>query len=212
MKKFNSSQPPLINPNEVNNSMAEEYQPTPNITQNLRLLKTKMRLNSASSQDAETYSNISQTNVVKGKTNNENMFRNSSNSLLPSAYEDNNHLLINKTNSAYSSSTRKQKPVKADHQVLNPSKRFIQNKTKTQDSGESDVSTPMKKLTKANSNPYETSSGNKFMKSTQKSNAGEEDTKYLSSQEIEKLSNPKASMTQIITDLASKDWEVQVNA
>jgi hypothetical protein len=34
----------------------------------------------------------------------------------------------------------------------------------------------------------------------------------LSSAEIEKLADPKGSMLAVSTDLASKDWEVQVNA
>ena len=68
MKKFNSSQAPLINPsnsmiNEYNNlastDMSQRINSEPkNVTQNLRLLKTKMRLGSATSTESEPYVNI----------------------------------------------------------------------------------------------------------------------------------------------------------
>ena len=61
-------------------------------------------------------------------------------------------------------------------------------------------------------NPYETTSGKILMRATQKSAIGEDDTKYLSSEEIEKLYDPKNSLKQLLTDLNSKDWEVQINS
>lgn len=50
------------------------------------------------------------------------------------------------------------------------------------------------------------------MRATQKSALGEDDTKYLTSEEIEKLSDAKSALRQLPIDLASKDWEVQVNS
>lgn len=74
--------------------------------------------------------------------------------------------------------------------------------------------TPKKATKKASSTrAYETSSGKKFMRATQMSGlGGEDDNKYLTSDEIERLADPKASMMQLYNDLPSKDWEVQVNA
>lgn len=50
------------------------------------------------------------------------------------------------------------------------------------------------------------------MLSTHKSMASEEGDKYMKSEDIERLKNPKASMTRLSQDLASKSWETQVNA
>lgn len=75
-----------------------------------------------------------------------------------------------------------------------------------------DYVTPKKNNVVSNDNPYETASGKTFMRSTQRSSVGDDDTKYLASEEIEKLANPKSSLTQLPIDLASKDWEVQVNS
>jgi hypothetical protein len=50
------------------------------------------------------------------------------------------------------------------------------------------------------------------MGATQRSNMGEDDDKYLKSEDIERLADPKASMAKLIVDLPSKNWEVQVNA
>lgn len=50
------------------------------------------------------------------------------------------------------------------------------------------------------------------MRSTQRSGVGEDENKYLASEEIEKLADPKASLSELTKDLTSKNWEVQVNA
>ncbi len=50
------------------------------------------------------------------------------------------------------------------------------------------------------------------MRSTQRSALGDDDTKYLTSEEIEKLADPKRGLNQLPTDISSKDWEVQVNS
>ena len=75
-----------------------------------------------------------------------------------------------------------------------------------------EYTTPKKRESTAIDNPYETTSGKKFMRSTQRSSTGDDDTKYLASDEIEKLANPSSSINQLPIDLASKDWETQVNA
>lgn len=109
------------------------------------------------------------------------------------------------------SSSRKQKPVKADHRVLNPTRKF--EAEVVSDTKMTAIFTPKKSLSTPVSNKaYETASGKKFMRSTQRSNTGEDESKYLTSDEIERLADPKASLSQLPTDLASKDWEVQVNA
>ena len=61
MKKFNASQVPLLNSQQSYTAADEEYNrvKAQGITQNLRLLKTKMRLSSATSQDVDVYSNMS---------------------------------------------------------------------------------------------------------------------------------------------------------
>lgn len=104
------------------------------------------------------------------------------------------------------STSRKQKPIKADHQVV---RNISQPKDAT---NKSEYMTPKKKNMASNDNPYETASGKTFMRSTQRSSAGEDDTKYLASEEIEKLANPRSSLNQLPLDLSSKDWEVQVNS
>jgi hypothetical protein len=50
------------------------------------------------------------------------------------------------------------------------------------------------------------------MRSTQRSGVGEDENKYLTSEEIEKLADPKGSLNELAKDLTSKNWEVQVNA
>lgn len=108
-------------------------------------------------------------------------------------------------NDRFTNSSRKAKPVRADHRVLGadrtPGK--LNNKAVN-------ALTPQK-IVKGD-RPYETSSGNKFMMSTQKSMKSEEGDKYLKSEDIERLKNPKASMTKLSQDLCSKNWETQVNA
>lgn len=209
MKKFDASQPPLINAGVTNNSMVDSYGSGGHVTQNLRLLKTKMRVTSASSDGSDPYSNGPSANSTRPTGD---AFRNSSSNILQSSYDQNNGPLVKKAESAYSSSTRKQKPVKADHQVLAPSKRFTLSKAKSDDT-QVPVFTPKKSASLPVKNPYETSGGKSFMRSTQKSGMGsDDDNKYLTSEEIEKLSNPKASKTQLVKDLASKNWETQVNA
>lgn len=102
--------------------------------------------------------------------------------------------------------------MRADHQVLNPSKKF-QATASSQNEVSAPVFTPKK--TSNSEKAYQTASGKKFMRSTQKSNmaaGGEDDNKYLTSAEIERLADPKASMQLIPSDLASKNWETQVNA
>lgn len=101
--------------------------------------------------------------------------------------------------------------MKADHRVLNPSRKFEPDGAS--DSKMTAIFTPKKSLsTPASNKAYETASGKKFMRSTQRSNTGEDESKYLTSEEIERLADPKASLAQLPTDLASKDWETQVNA
>lgn len=73
MKKFNMSQVPMAEHKASNSSIVNDYsspndlhtthsfksdQPPKGVTQNLRLLKTKMRLNSAASNESEPYVNI----------------------------------------------------------------------------------------------------------------------------------------------------------
>lgn len=209
MKKFNTSQPPLINGGTAHHSMIEDYTSgAPNVSHNLRLLKNKMRVNSASSEGADPYSNME---IPQKQLFADNGLRNSSNSIVVSKTNDTTAPLVNKVDSVYSSSSRKQKPVKADHQVLGPAKRFTMAKAR-QDSDNISVFTPKKSASVPISNPYETSTGKSLMKSTQRSAAGEDETKYLTSEEIEKLNDPKGTMAHLLTDLASKDWETQVNA
>lgn len=107
-------------------------------------------------------------------------------------------------------SSKKQKPVKADHQVFSQNNRRL-NESATANTVTS-MFTPKKNNLAKPSKAYETASGNKFMGSTQRSNLGEDDAKYLKSEDIERLADPKASMISLIEDLPSKNWEVQVNA
>lgn len=168
-----------------------------------------MRLNSTASNDVETYSNMSSATRERRKihTGVETLIRNSSGEIPTPSYEDKSKVMAKHSEYGFTGSTRKQKPIKADHQVLRPSQRFkdTSDKSPKPDS----VFTPKKKL----SNAYETTSGSKFMRSTHKSGLGGEDEhKYLTSDEIEKLSDPNAGLTQVVTDLESKDWETQANA
>lgn len=105
------------------------------------------------------------------------------------------------------SSSRKAKPVKGDHKVFGPTRK-VADSTKE---GIIDMLTPKKSLMKSNK-AYETSSGKKFMRSTQRSNLSEDGDRYMKSEEIEKLKDPKSSMIRLSSDLSSKSWETQVNA
>jgi hypothetical protein len=221
MKKFNSSQAPLINPsnsmiNEYNNlastDMSQRMNSEPkNVTQNLRLLKTKMRLGSATSTESEPYVNIPMKNQGgRNNANNDMQFRKSSNNPVMNSFENGNNSMqvfssAKKNSDHVYSSSRKQKPVKADHRMFGSSKRA--NESMAMDNVTSMFTPKMATPNKA----YETTSGGKF-RSTQRSTAGDDESKYLSSAEIEKLADPKGSMLAVSTDLASKDWEVQVNA
>ena len=96
MRKFNLNQPQILDKsNDKSNLMIKEYnknsmslnnniseiarepsynpdQPKPIITQNLRLLKTKMRLSSASSNESEAYTQNSKYNQFQSYKNDEN--------------------------------------------------------------------------------------------------------------------------------------------
>lgn len=218
MKKFSSGHEPGINDQYVHHhSMVDEYNnlgsarnetetkgstPSKNVTQNLRLLKNKMRLGSANSNSSEPYTNT----VVRNHA--------------PSSASKTRDrpirgVQVNDPNSSYEnihSTTRKQKPVRADHRMFKPKRQL--NETETSKSDASGVFTPKKSLIQTSKNkPYETASGGKFMRSTMRSVASEGgESKYLTTAEIEKLADPKSSMQQLAKDLSSKDWEVQVNA
>ena len=210
MKKFNVSQSPLINAEQSHHSMIKECSEAPNVNQNLRLLKTKMRLGNASSDGADPYINGESTIFTQKRMNSDNAYKNSFSKALNPNYEDRNGSDVKRIDNAYSFSVSKHKPIKADHQVLAPSKRFTMNKLR-QGSKTTSVFTPKKATSLLNTNPYETKNKS-FMRSTQKSGTGDDDNKYLTSEEIEKLSDPKGSLSQLVIDLSSKDWEVQVNA
>jgi hypothetical protein len=119
--------------------------------------------------------------------------------------------LISKENTPHIyESSIKRKPVKADHQVFSAKNRKL-SESATSNTVTADNS-PKKSTYTRPRKAYETASGNKFMGSTQRSNMGEDDDKYLKSEDIERLADPKASMAKLIVDLPSKNWEVQVNA
>ena len=118
MKKFNNSQPTMLKSHEGNNSMIEEYnnlygvnnknqvnnvnnnrnnQQSKNVSQNLRLLKTKMRLGSANSNDSEPYTNVSRKDIPQNPNNtSDNMYNNSSGKLKNSNNRNSNSLLVSK--------------------------------------------------------------------------------------------------------------------
>ena len=100
--------------------------------------------------------------------------------------------------------------MKADHQVFNPKRNL--NESATTNTNITAVFTPKKTVSKSASKPYETASGSKFMRSTQRSGMGEDENKYLASENIERLADPKGSLSELTKDLGSKNWEVQVNA
>lgn len=111
MKKFNSSQPPVTHHNGSHSSMIDEYknlnsfnqaqssqndQHPKNVTHNLRLLKTKMRLNSATSNESvEPYVNVTAMNgSERAKRNPDAAFRNSSGNVVNSSYDDPSSALV----------------------------------------------------------------------------------------------------------------------
>lgn len=69
-----------------------------NITQNLRLLKTKMRLGSATSNDQEVYTNpVHENRPLKATRNSEMLARNSSKTVLQNSYENQNNSIVSVT-------------------------------------------------------------------------------------------------------------------
>lgn len=111
MKKFNSSQPPVIHHKGPHNSMIDEYrnmnsmnqqhsfpndQPVKSVSHNLRLLKTKMRLNSAASNESsEPYVNVTAMNgSERANRNPDAVFRNSSGNIANSSYDDPSSALV----------------------------------------------------------------------------------------------------------------------
>lgn len=103
MKKFNGSQPPLVK--NVGGSMhSSEYnsfsmpinnsvdiEKPKDMTQNLRLLKDKIRVGSAGSDDSEPYKNIKMNNNTRGyNQRNSNLKIKNPNNRIMNSFEDHN--------------------------------------------------------------------------------------------------------------------------
>ena len=103
MKKFNGSQPPLVkniggsmHSSEYNNfsmpiNTTQDIEKPKDMTQNLRLLKDKIRVGSAGSDDSEPYSNIKVGNNSRGYANrNLNLKIKNSENRVMNSFEDHN--------------------------------------------------------------------------------------------------------------------------
>ena len=103
MKKFNQGQVPLVNHNS-SNSLPNDYDTTQisgspsikekpkDVTQNLRLLKNKIRLGSATSNDSEPYSNSQRPN--QGNRNTDIKVRKLNHNPMMNSYENQNDSIV----------------------------------------------------------------------------------------------------------------------